>query len=73
MIENYLFFTRYLENRKSYRDERGTVLKGKVPRFQRSFIRRPEASIFRVITIRSFLNFNRVLKYIRDTIFVVLF
>ena len=34
------FTRRYLENRKSYRDEWKSVLKGKVPRFWRASIRR---------------------------------
>ena len=36
----FFFARRYLGNRKSYRDKSKSILKGKIPRFQRSFIRR---------------------------------
>ena len=56
-----LFFTRrYLRNRKSYRDESKSVLKSKIPLFQRSFTRQPELTIFKIITVQNFFNFNRI-------------
>lgn len=48
---SFLFTRGYLGNRMSYRDKWKNILKGKIPRFQRSFIRWPEIIIFGVIVI----------------------
>ena len=56
----FLFARRYLGDRKSYREERKRVLKGKVPRFQSSFARRLEIVVFQVTAVQSFRNFNTV-------------
>ena len=55
------FARRYLGNRKSYRDKRESVSKGKIPRFYRSLIRRLKIIIFGVIAIQIFSNFNKAL------------
>ena len=56
----FLFARRYLGDRKSYREERKRVLKGKVPRFQSSFARQLEIVVFQVTAVQSFRNFNTV-------------